>query len=235
MGISSIRWWVASALAITALQAAALSPGMADTFESGADGGWSAGPASVAPPSVVSSGGPSGAGDGYLVLTALGGAGASSRLTAIAGPQWAGDYLSAGVDRISMDLKNLGSSTLNLRLWLAGPLGASALSFEAVTLATGSNWTAISFSLAPGALSGQALAVLADVQQLRLFHGTSAGFPGEPIVAALGVDNVSAVPEPATAWLLLAGLATAGALRRRRPGCSSPPLAHGPHFASRRP
>ncbi len=234
MGISLSRWWVASALTGTAVQAAALTLGMADTFESGADGGWTVGAASLLPPTVVASGGPAGAGDGYLALAALGGLGAGSRLTVIAGPQWAGDYSAAGVDGITMDLKNLGSTALNLRLWLAGPLGASALSLDAVILPPGSDWTPMRFSLDPGALSGQALASLSNVQQLRLFHATTPAFPGQPIVAALGLDNVTAVPETPSLWLLLAGLASVGALRPRRLSPGAPPSNLGPRFAQRR-
>ena len=98
----------------------ALSLGMTDTFAGGADGGWSTGVASIAPPVVVADGGPAGTGDGYLRLTSLGGAGASSKLSAIAGAQRTGDYLAAGVDRITLDLLNLGRTDLSLRLWLSG-------------------------------------------------------------------------------------------------------------------
>ncbi len=57
--------------------------------------------------------------------------------------------------------------------------------------------------------------MLGDVRQLRLFHGSSASFPGEAIAATLGLDNVTAVPEPAAAWLLLPGLAALIGWRRR--------------------
>ena len=66
------------------------------------------------------------------------------------------------------------------------------------------------------ALTGSALAALADVQQLRPFHSSTAVFPGEAIVAALGIDNISAVPEAPAAWLMVPGLLAVGALRKRR-------------------
>ena len=202
-----------------AAPALAITLGMSDSFQSGTDGGWSAGPASVNPPAVVASGGPAGAGDGYLLITASGGVGAGSRLTAIAGAQWSGDYGAADVDGITLDVQNFGSTTLQLRLWLAGPAGSTALSSTAVTVPAGSGWTAARFALDASALTGSAqnaLAVLADVQQLRLFHSSSAAFPGEAIVAALGVDNISAVPEVPAAWLMVPGLLAIGALRKRR-------------------
>lgn len=193
----------------------ALSLGMTDTFELGADGGWTTGAASLVPPVVVAGGGPAGAADGFLQLSSLGGAGASSKLTVIAGAQWTGDYVAAGVNRITLDLNNLGATDLSLRLWLSGPLGATAVSTSAVLLPAGSGWTHASFALDTSALSGDAAAVLPGVQQLRLFHGTSATFPGEALAATLGVDNVTAVPEPAATWLLLPGLAVLIGLRRR--------------------
>ncbi len=213
------RWgrWVAWTLAAAAFPATAITPGMVDSFEAGASAGWAAGDASLYPPRVVATGGPAGAGDGYLALQSAGGFGPSSRLAVIAGPQWAGDYLAAGITRITMDLKNLGGTALDLRLWLGGPAGASALSRDAVALPAGSGWTRVGFALDAGALNGQVPATLAGVGQLRLYHAAAAVFPGEAIVAALGVDNVSAVPEPGARWLMLPGLgAVIARLSRRR-------------------
>ena len=80
----------------------------------------------------------------------------------------------------------------------------------------GSGWTQAHFALDTSALTGSALAALADVQQLRLFHSSTAVFPGEAIVAALGIDNISTVPEAPAAWLMVPGLLAVGALRKRR-------------------
>jgi PEP-CTERM motif len=219
MGKRLRRWMVASAasaLMAAAAPAWALSLGMADTFQSGVDGGWSMGLSSVIPAAVVGSGGPAGAGDGYLSLVAIGGANANSRMTVIAGPQWNGNYTATGVDHITMDVNNFSSVDLDLRLALDvlnGPPGVRALSSSAVHVPAGSGWVAVSFSLEPGALTGQAAAALADMRELRLYHSSTAVFPGEQLVASLGVDNVTAVPEPAAAWLLLAGLAALSARR----------------------
>ena len=64
-------------------------------------------------------------------------------------------------------------------------------------------------------MTGNPAAALPGVQQLRLFHGSSAAFPGEAIAAVLGLDNITAVPEPTAAWLLAPGLAVLLGLRRR--------------------
>lgn len=218
MGTGIRQWLAMAAVVVGASPAHAITAGMTDTFQAGADGDWGAGAASIESPVVVADGGPQGSGDGYLLLTSLGGVGASSRLTAIAGPQWSGNFLAAGVDRITLDVSNLGATELDLRLWLAGAAGVTALSAVAVSVPAGGGWMPISFSLDAGALAGQPLSTLAGVLEMRLFHASTPGFPGEAIVASLGIDNVTAVPEPAPAWLLLAGLAFIGARRwpRRR-------------------
>ena len=195
---------------------AALSLGQIDNFQGASDAGWSAGLVSPRPPSVVANGGPAGVGDAYLSIEALAGVGAGSRLTVIAGPQWAGNYLGAGVERIELDANNLGGTAVDLRLYLLGPLGAYALSTNALALAPGSGWTHLSFSLLGAALTGQTQVTLVDVQQLRLFSSPTAVYPGPALQTTLGIDNVSAVPEPQAAWLLLPGLALLSAMRLRR-------------------
>lgn len=211
---SWIRQVAACSLVLAQAPAWSLNLGMVDTFQGGVDGGWTAGGAIIIPPTVIPTGGPAGDGDGYLKIVSTGGSGAGSRLAVISGGQWLGNYPAAGVDGITMDLNNLGSSELSLRLWMAGPLGVSALT-TAVSLPAGSGWQRVSFSLDAASMIGNPLATLASVQQLRLYHGTSAIFPGDPVVAQLGMDNVTAVPEPAAAGLLLAGLALLRAWRGR--------------------
>src|SRR5688572_13016102 len=88
----------------------AVSVGQADTF-SGGIAGWFAGGGPLGqvppvPPAVVGSGGPSGAGDSFLQLTSNGSEGPGGRLVGMNAAQWAGNYAAAGVNAISMDLRN---------------------------------------------------------------------------------------------------------------------------------
>ncbi len=199
---------------VLAAPAMAVTLGATDTFEDGSTEGWSTGDPSPNPPLAIADGGPGGAGDGFLLLTSTGVSGPGGKLVAWPGNEFRGNYLAAGVTALAMDLRNLGTTPLSLRLYLDGPLGSTAVLRDAVVLPAGSGWTPVVFAMVPAAYDGPAF-VLGGVSQLRLYHGTSASYPGGNIAAQLGVDNVTAVPEPGMAWMLAGGLA-ALALRLRR-------------------
>jgi hypothetical protein len=213
--------------------AAAVTVGQVDTFEDGTTQGWTVafgpgGGVHPAPPANVATGGPQGADDNFLLLTALGGQQPGGRLTAGNLTQWTGDYQAAGVGRIGMWVNNLGAGDLYLRLLFEDPGGGPpanvAFSADPIVVAAGSGWRRIVFSLAEADLIagvGTAGGALGGATVLRLFHGVADGFPGEAEAALLGVDDieaVAAVPEPATWALMIAGFGAVGALARRRRG-----------------
>jgi hypothetical protein len=190
--------------------ALALNVGMVDTFQDGSTNGWETGSASPNPPVNQPAGGPAGALDSFMLATASGLHGPGGKLVVFNTVQWLGDYTTAGVKSISMDLDNFGSTPLDLHLQLTG-VGATAYTTTAVTVLAHSGWQHVSFSLLPAALTGSAAAVLGGVTELRLYHGSSAAFD---VVATLGVDNIAAVPEPASALSLGVGLLALAAIAR---------------------
>jgi len=206
--------------------ATAATIGQIDTFQSGTTEGWFAGGGPnggvpPTPPHVVATGGPAGAGDQYLVITADSPSGAGSKLVALNASQWAGNYLTSGIAGIAMDLKNLGATDLTIRLLfedpIPGPPADEAVTTFGAFLPAGADWTHFVFPIFPSSLTtifGDVNALLSHTTVMRIIDSPT---PTEPvqIMGALGVDNIQAVPEPGT--FLIAGVALAGfALWRRR-------------------
>ncbi len=199
------------ALALAAPAAHAITLGQVDTFSGGTTLNWRVGPVHPAPPTVVSSGGPAGTGDAWLRQVALGGSGAASHLAIENRSQWSGNYLAAGVTGIRLNALNAGNTDLQLRLLFDAFNGARFWSSTPLSLPAGSGWQSLYFPIDTASLTvlgGQPLGdALNNIVSLRVFHSTASAFPGESIVATLGLDNVTAVPEPSAALLLAAGVA----------------------------
>ena len=215
------------ALAFPSGLAKAATIGQVDTFQTGTTEGWTAGGGPQnqfppTPPHVVLSGGPGGMNDAYLVITSSGGNGPGSRLTAfnIFG-QWAGNYLTNGIGEIAMDLINLGSTDLTIRLEFENPFagGDEAVTNTGMLLAPGSGWMHAVFPIGLNqltALEGTVSGALGNTTVLRIIHAPGIS-DAEPIAGTLGVDNIAAVPEPATALMTITGLAlVAGCVRKGR-------------------
>jgi len=188
--------------------------GQLDTFDADDELGWAAGIANPTPPN---------AGGGILTVTGSGQSGPGGRLTAFNRLQWAGDYITAGVTEISLDLENLGSDQLDIRLAFEesgaapGQGGDWLATISSAPLAVGQSGS-FSFGIEPADLDGPGVfaTLMANAGGLRILSSESLSAQGERIDGgSLGVDNILAVPEPSTALLVVAGLGTL-AWRRRR-------------------
>src|SRR5947209_3793134 len=198
-----------------------------DTFQDGTTDGWFAGGLGTGqtppvPPTVIANGGPAGAGDQFLQITGLGGSGAGSRIVAINGSQWAGNYLGSGINAIAMDLNNLGNSILTIRLLFEDPMMAppvdEAVTTFGITLPVGSGWTHVVFPISPASMtviSGDVNTLLGNTTLLRIIDSPT---PTDAVTISgvLGVDNIASVaPEPAMFMPVLGALGLLF-LRRRR-------------------
>ncbi len=206
---------------ITVVPAFAQSIGQVDNFEDGTTQGWLTallGNPNPNPPVNVSTGGPDGVDDNYLLLTSNGLEGPGGKLVAINVTNWTGDFEAAGITGITMDVNNFGSDQLNLRLLFesGGPPTDLAVSTDGIIVPAGSGWTSIHFDIKPEdltAILGTVDNALTNATTFRLFNSTGASFPGPVSTSSLGVDNIRAVPEPATIVGTLCGL---GMLLRKR-------------------
>lgn len=219
---------VALALALaSALPAGAVVVGQVDDFEDGTVQGWAGGSTLVNQPS----GGPGGSGDNFLDVDSN-----AFFLGTFNQAQWSGDYAAAGVASVRLAANNGGPDPVSLRLMVfsggCGPVMVDCTAWTstlAAELPEGSGWQTLEFSLSASDLTRVAgtdslAGTLANVQRILLRHDPGAASPpgagsGVVVDAVLGIDAVTALPEPASAAALAAGglLAIGLARRKRRP------------------
>ncbi|MEP6698935.1 MAG: hypothetical protein ABJB09_04320 [Verrucomicrobiota bacterium] len=217
---------IALVLLLSAASAPAFEIGQIDNFQDGTLQSWNNGEGSSAPPVLnIDTGGPAGAGDHFLQLTADGN-GAGNRLTVFNRAQWIGDYIGAGLTAIELDLRNQGSVTLHIRLAfkdLGGPNAPGYLTAASFTLLPGSGWQHAVFLVNPGSMLARGGPTPFNVffagafGEFRIINelGTN-NLNGDIVVGQLGVDNIHAIPEPTVASLTAAGMLAVIALRGRK-------------------
>ena len=205
---------VLAVLMLIGARASAIVVGQLDDFQNGTLQGWTGG----ATPSNVASGGPAGSGDRYLEIDA-----ANGKLGTYNRTQWTGNYSSAGVGALRFALNNAGPDPVAVRISVIGPTAATAFTTANETvLPAQSGWVLVDFALDEASLtrtSGTATLAqtLASVTKLLLRHDPDPiSPPGESnlVSATLGIDNVTALPEPGSALLLASGLTALASLRR---------------------
>jgi len=164
-----------------------------DDFQGGAIDNWISGASNPHPPVNNPTGGPAGAADGFLQCEADG-ASSGGKMTFFNETQWLFDWPANGIDFISVDFKNLGATTLYMRFNVDGP-GGRFSTFNCVTVPVGGGWkhhtlevNAASFVSVGGT---DINATLDSVLSFRMVNASGPAWAGNPIVALLGVDNVT--------------------------------------------
>jgi len=196
---------------------ARVTVGWVDTFQYGTLQNWDAGLGGTEPPfppEIIPGGGPGGVGDAFMQITALdGGVGPGSRLSvANRNAQWAGNYLEAGVNAVTMWLKNTGPNDLQVRVVIGDVAVGSlpplniAVSTKALFLPAGNEWVSAVFPINPGDLTaarGTVLAALTNAGELRVIHNEAASYPPSTILGRLAIDNITAVRRAPLPYLQL--------------------------------
>ncbi|MCA9263705.1 MAG: hypothetical protein KDA60_07635 [Planctomycetales bacterium] len=222
MSIDRIVGGVAVLLVLGINCGSAATIGMVDDFENGKTQGWIHGTVSPNPPQNIADGGPAGTGDHYLQVTSTGTFGAGSRLAALNRSQWTGDLLAAGITAISADVTNLGNEDLNLRLAFTSNTTFTAFATtHALVVPAHTDWQAVTFDITNIGLTrvqgtGTFEATMAAVDELRIITAQNPGLRADIVAGELGIDNIMAMPEPASVAMLWMGLVAGGNLLRRR-------------------
>jgi hypothetical protein len=178
---------------------AMVMPGQVDDFEGSLES-WGAGGFTNPNRPTVVTGGPSGS---FMRLASNGSFGPGGKLVVFNANQWSGNYLTADIGSIQMQVNNTGSTNLALRLIFDDQAhGQTITTKDPINVAPGSGWITVSFPLdAANLMGGTFNTVMSSVTELNLVHSpnfvtTRAQSPN--VTAQLGVDNITAVPRMAS-------------------------------------
>ena len=196
------RWFLGTLLLAGVLlqptAGSAVVLGQIDSFQDGTLQNWDAGLDGVEPfppsPVVIPNGGPGGGNNQYMQITGIGGTGTGpgTKISVVnRNLQWSGNYLAAGVNAITMSLKNTGATDLVVRVMIGdvAQLGSKeptniAVSKDSVVLPVGGAWVAATFNITPSRLAAAkgnvATAVataLTNAGELRIIHNPNPTFP----------------------------------------------------------
>ncbi len=194
-----------------ARSASAISLGQVDDFQGGSLQNWANGVPGYL--TNMSTGGPAGAGDRYLQLTADG-SGQGGRLTMFNLNQWLGNYVAQGITTLEVDLINQGSVSLSIRFAFKSANLSTAPGYlsQAMILAPGSGWQHFSIAItqpsliAVGGPAAYNTFFSTGLGDFRIINEVgTANLNGDFVIGQLGIDNIRAVPEPAVTGLLAGG------------------------------
>ena len=191
--------WPAIAFSITL--------GQVDSFQDGTTQNWTNGGA----PAIINvpDGGPNGMGDKFLQVTSTGVGTAGSKLITFNTTQWAGNYNSAGVGSISMDLKYISvgdpmADVHPIRLAIFDPLTFTGYSSTdsvpggAFMLPNDGTWHHYIFTLSADTMTAIGAppafpTEMSNVPELRILSSAAPATSGDRINAQLGIDNIATI------------------------------------------
>lgn len=191
---------------------AAITAGHVDDFQDGTTQQWRIGQPSSFPKNIADAG-PQGVGDRALFTSNVQ-QGARPLLivlndmtTEFPGPgNWEGSWTAAGVQQISLDVRNpgtvTGASNLTLRLGIAGPGGANAFGdvyvTQGVVVPPDNQWHSLTYDVRPQDFTAVGIGsdvhvALAAVTQFRVFSNSFVEFIGSTMPNEFYLDNIRTI------------------------------------------
>ncbi len=220
--LNGLQAWVTALAMIGSAHALRAAPivGQVDNFQDNTTGSWGGGDTLT-----TQTGGPQGSSDIYMQMVSSGGGGSGGALAAynFDTTRWGGDYQSAGVGALSVDLLAPASNTrspLQIRIVLfSSSTGSSFTSVTPFLLNNDGAWHHAFFPLASAGMtqvsgSETYASTISNVGRLMIRYDQTPTKGGTVYAGTLGVDNVTAVPEPS--GLVLLSAAGFALLTRRR-------------------
>ncbi len=199
----------AAVLMVTPVWAGSITLGQVDDFQGGSLVGWTSGNPNPNPPTLISSGGPAGAGDAYMRVRGRGGSGPGGRAVAFNDDQWTGNFLGSGVTTITASVANFSADPLEPEIRISSTFG-DFNTIDNPLLPADGQWREVSWDVTSGNWEGAGSIIQSLVSVFRLRIHDTRDFLQPPVT--FGIDNIRATPEPASLLLLATGLI---AIRRR--------------------
>ena len=143
-------------------------------------------------------------GDRYLQLLSFGGFSADSKMIMFNTAQWTGNYNTAGVNRITAQMANFGTTILYMRIAFRSSTGNLFGSSTAAMLPADGVWRAVTFDLTESGMTNisgtQTMAeALNSISEMRILSAIGGpAFNGDTMAGALGLDNLRAEVIPIT-------------------------------------
>jgi len=190
-------------LFVTSASIAQITAGVPDDFDTPADvHNWvhGGGPGnSPNPPSLQTVGGVD---NNYLKNTSTASGGAGGKFVMLNTSQWTGDYITAGIKSVSIQVRNNGATALNLRVTFGASVGGSAthwMSATPVVVPVGSGWINVLFPITQTymaqSVSGGSQnypTVMGAVAVMRIVSSTAVDHRGDEFIGDADFDNITA-------------------------------------------
>jgi hypothetical protein len=211
--VSSRILYLAAAASIWATPALAIVVNHIDNFNDGTTQDWRIGTPDVFPVNQPEAG-PNGSGDNALWMATSGAGGSNPHLIVHnTSSDWTGNWTTAGVARIELDVLGPSSNAfqLQMRLGIVGPSvpspggGGNTWVTPAVTVPSDNQWHHLTFDVLAedfvSAGGSNINSALASVAQFRILHNPETSFSGADTSGGGGeffLDNISALAAATT-------------------------------------